>query len=385
MPVDLDLNGSRVLLDGVDTRTAGTVHALLAAGADVVIRADQLPTTLRDLVERRLLGWQPASYDAAAAGADTSFDVIIRNRPDPGSAVANGSAIANASAVANGSAMTSDTAAPGPDLTVPAADAATRPGATPGPGAVVLVGGGPGDPGLLTLAGLQALRSADVVVYDRLAPLSCLDQVPSQALLIDVGKIPRGPFTPQERINAVLVDHASQGRTVVRFKGGDNFVFGRGGEEVLACQAAGIPVTVIPGVSASIAAPALAGIPVTHRSLTQGFTVVSGHLAPDSPDSTVDWTALARSGTTLVVLMGVAQLPAICAALLAAGMDPDTPAAAIADAGLPSMSVVRGQVHNLPRRVDDAAVTAPAVTVIGPVAGLDLAVTTDRRGCSVRP
>ncbi len=148
---------------------------------------------------------------------------------------------------------------------------------------MVLVGGGPGDPGLLTVAGLEAVRTADVLVVDRLAPLSVLQQARSGAEIIDVAKIPRGSFTPQERINELLVEHGRAGRRVVRLKGGDNFVFGRGGEEWQACAAAGIPVRVVPGVSSAIAGPALAGIPLTHRQLTQGFTVVSGHLPAGRP------------------------------------------------------------------------------------------------------
>ncbi|MFL6065713.1 MAG: uroporphyrinogen-III C-methyltransferase [Friedmanniella sp.] len=237
-----------------------------------------------------------------------------------------------------------------------------------GRGEVVLVGGGPGDPGLLTVAGLEAVRTADVLVVDRLAPLSVLQQVRPGAEIIDVAKIPRGSFTPQERINELLVEHGLAGRRVVRLKGGDNFVFGRGGEEWQACAAAGIPVRVIPGVSSAIAAPALAGIPLTHRQLTQGFTVVSGHLAPGDPGSTLDWAALARAGTTLVVLMGVATLPAITAELMAQGMSGDTPAATVADAGLPSQRAVRGRVDDIAARTAAADLRPPAITVIGAVA-----------------
>ncbi|WP_375424864.1 uroporphyrinogen-III C-methyltransferase [uncultured Friedmanniella sp.] len=236
-------------------------------------------------------------------------------------------------------------------------------------GEVVLVGGGPGDPGLLTVAGLEAVRTADVVVCDRLAPLAVLQQVRPGAEVIDVAKIPRGAFTSQERINELLVEHGRTGRRVVRLKGGDSFVFGRGGEEWQACAAAGLPVRVIPGVSSALAAPALAGVPLTHRQLTQGFTVVSGHLPPGDPGSTLDWAALARTNTTLVVLMGVATLPAITAALTAAGLDPATPAMTVADGGLPSQRDVRGAVADIAARTSEAGLRPPAVTVIGAVAG----------------
>src|SRR5674476_882200 len=164
-----------------------------------------------------------------------------------------------------------------------------------GPGSgydmVTLVGGGPGGPGLLTLKGSEALADADVVVVDRLAPLAALDGLREGVEIIDVSKIPRGRFTPQEEINDVLVRRAREGRVVIRLKGGDPFVFGRGQEEVIACQEAGVPVEVIPGVSSAIAAPELAGIPLTHRGVSQGFTVVSGHASPGDLRSTLDWVA----------------------------------------------------------------------------------------------
>ncbi|WP_245703025.1 uroporphyrinogen-III C-methyltransferase [Raineyella antarctica] len=255
--------------------------------------------------------------------------------------------------------------------------AATEPEQAGGSGRVTLVGGGPGDPGLITVAGLAALREADVVVTDRLAPLELLAGLPASVEVIDVAKIPRGEQTSQERINQVLVEQAGLGKHVVRFKGGDPYVFGRGGEEVLALSAAGIPVRVVPGVTSSIAAPELAGIPVTHRGLTQGFTVVSGHVPPGDPRSTVDWSALAHSGTTLVVLMGVHTLHRICTGLVEHGMDPATPAATIADAGLASQQVVRATLADLPRIVKEAGIGSPAVTVIGAVAGEHLPGTGD--------
>ncbi|MGI8456812.1 MAG: uroporphyrinogen-III C-methyltransferase [Propionibacteriaceae bacterium] len=235
----------------------------------------------------------------------------------------------------------------------------------------MLVGGGPGDVGLLTVAGRAAVQTADVIVHDRLAPVAVLHEAPAHAEIIDVGKIPRGRFTPQESINALLVEHAQRGRTVVRLKGGDSFVFGRGGEELQAFAQAGVPVQVLPGVSSALAAPALAGIPLTHRALTQGFTVVSGHLAPGEPGGTVNWAALARTNTTIVILMGVATLAAITAELISQELAPDTPAATIADAGLPSQRVVRGTVADIAEVTAAAGLRAPAVSVIGAVAGFD--------------
>ena len=234
-------------------------------------------------------------------------------------------------------------------------------------GRVLLVGGGPGDPGLLTVAGRDALAAADVVVTDRLAPIAAIAEHAPQAEVVHVGKIPRGEFTPQERINELLVEHALAGRTVVRLKGGDGYLFGRGGEEWLECTAAGIPVDVVPGVSSAFAVPALAGIPVTHRGLSQGVAVVSGHVAPDDPRSEVEWPALATSGLTIVVLMGVATLDPIARALVDAGLDPATPAASIADGAGPDQRVVHAPLSGIAAAADAASIAPPAITVIGDV------------------
>jgi uroporphyrin-III C-methyltransferase len=238
-----------------------------------------------------------------------------------------------------------------------------------GVGSVILVGGGPGDPGLLTVAGLEAIKEADVIVCDRLAPLAALQHARPEALIIEVAKIPRGAFTPQERINQILIEHAAAGKTVVRLKGGDPFVFGRGGEEWQACAAADIPVTVIPGVSSATAGPALAGVPLTHRELTQGFTVISGHAPPGDPGSTLNWQALATANTTLLIMMGVATLPAITAELIKHGLDPSTPAMTVADAAMPSQRSVRGTLANIAALTKEADIKPPAITVIGAVAG----------------
>lgn len=240
------------------------------------------------------------------------------------------------------------------------------------PGRVTLVGGGPGDPDLITVAGMKALQRADAIVYDRLVPLALLEEAKPGAELIEVGKVPRGPFTPQERINEILIEKASAGLDVVRFKGGDSFVFGRGGEEWLACQAAGIPVTVIPGITSSVAAAELAGIPVTHRGLATGFTVVSGHVAPDDERNDVDWANVATAGNTVVILMGVKFLPQITGAMIEAGLPPETPAAVIADAGLPSMRTIRGTATGIAAAALAAAIRPPAVCIVGAVAGLEL-------------
>jgi len=232
---------------------------------------------------------------------------------------------------------------------------------------VVLVGGGPGDPELVTVAGRKALMEADVVVADRLAPRELLGELPSTTELVDVAKIPRGRFTAQEAINDLVVARALEGKRVVRFKGGDSYVFGRGFEEVLACREAGVPVTVVPGLSTPVAVPGLAGIPVTHRGIAHDFTVVSGHLPPGHPESLVDWDAVARLTGTLVLMMAVENAPAISAALLAAGRDPGTPVAVICDGSMPTERTVLSTLGDLAGHLDAHAVRPPAIIVVGEV------------------
>ena len=236
-------------------------------------------------------------------------------------------------------------------------------------GRVVIVGGGPGDPGLLTVAGHAALCAADVIVTDRLAPVAILDEIAPHARIIDVAKVPGGRRTEQCVINAMLIEHARAGRNVVRLKGGDGFVFGRGGEELDECVRAGVEVTVIPGVSSSVAAPAAALIPVTHRGLTQGFTVVSGHVPPDHPECTVNYPALAAANTTIVLMMAVANLEAITSVLIDSGLPGHTPAAVITDGTLRAQQVVRADLGTVAAAARAAGVRPPATTVIGAVAG----------------
>jgi uroporphyrin-III C-methyltransferase/precorrin-2 dehydrogenase/sirohydrochlorin ferrochelatase len=216
------------------------------------------------------------------------------------------------------------------------------------------------------VAGLAALRSADVVVTDRLAPLASLAEAP-QAEIVDVSKVPGGRSTPQHEINRLLVEHARAGRTVVRFKGGDNFVFGRGGEEVEACLAAGVRVRVIPGVTSAVAGPALAGIPVTHRGVAHEFTVISGHLPPGHPDSLVEWSALARLRGTLVLLMAVQNAGAIASALVAGGRDASTPVAVVVDGTMPEERTVLSTLGTIAVDIEAQAVVPPAIIVIGAV------------------
>lgn len=327
MSFQLDVEGRSVLLTTPGPRAAETVHALLDAGAGVQVLTEYPDARLVDLASRGLI---QLVHPGAAAGNLQDYDLVIRD-PRAGE------------------------------------QSPEHPGQGTARGRVILVGGGPGSADLLTLGGLAALRVADVVVTDRLAPLGVLDDLPVSTLVLHVGKIPRGEFTPQETINRLLVEHARAGRTVVRLKGGDNFVFGRGGEEWNACVEAGIDVHVVPGVSSAIAVPALAGIPLTHRTLAQGVVVVSAHVPPDDPRSMVDWAAVARTGFTIVVLMGVGTTAAVADALIDAGLAADTPAAMIADGATPRQRTVRAPLARLADTAHAAGMTPPAVTVIGPV------------------
>jgi uroporphyrinogen III methyltransferase/synthase len=213
---------------------------------------------------------------------------------------------------------------------------------------VFLVGAGPGDPGLLTVRAAEVLAGADVVVYDRLSVASLLDLAPPSAERINVGKAPGHVTLPQDDINQLLVERGRGGATVVRLKGGDPFVFARGGEEAAALLEAGVPFEVVPGITSALAVPAYAGIPVTMRHSSTSFTVVTGHEDPAAPEAhAVDWDAVARVGGTIVILMGVARWPAIAERLLAGGLGPDTPAVAVQWGTRPEQRSVRATLATL--------------------------------------
>jgi uroporphyrinogen III methyltransferase/synthase len=233
---------------------------------------------------------------------------------------------------------------------------------------VYLVGAGPGDPGLITVRGAEVLAHAEVVVYDRLASPALLDRVPEGAELVSAAKAPGHAELTQDEINALLVEQGRSGRTVVRLKGGDPFVFGRGGEEAEALAAAGVPFEVVPGITSAIGAPAYAGIPVTHRGVSTHFTVVTGHEDPAKGPGTVDWHALARAGGTLVILMGAGAIGSIARALLDGGLAPATPVAAVRNGTRADQRTVRGTLAT----IADADVRAPSAIVVGDVAALDL-------------
>ena len=328
--MELNVRGRHVVVTHGDARAAVRIAALLAEGARVTVLAPEVVATIDDLAARGLI-----TVERREPGVEDLTAAHLVIGPEPA-------------------------AAPAP----------REPGERTG--IVTLVGGGPGDPRLVTVAGRDAIAAADVIVTDRLAPQSALTWVRPDAEIIDVAKVPGGRSTEQVEINRLLVEHAKAGRDVVRLKGGDPFVLGRGAEELLACLDAGIEARAVPGISSALAVPAVAGIPVTHRGLTQSVTVVSGHVPPGHPESAVDWAALAMSGSTLVVLMGVRTLAAIADALVDGGLDPATPAAVVADGTLPSQRVVRADVATIASAAHEAGIGAPAVTVVGDVAGLDL-------------
>lgn len=397
LPLGLQVAGRRVLVVGGGPVALRRVGMLLEHDADVLVVAPEVVPSLADLAERGRLRWATRRFtrtdldDAWLAFACTNVPEVNAEVVDTATAQriwcsrADDATTATAWTPAIGrsgpatvavhsqrdprrAAALRDIATAAVEAELHAGRAAT--GRPRGTGRVVLVGGGPGDPELLTRRGFARLAEADVVLVDRLAPLAVLEGLGHHVEVIDVAKLPRGRFTPQEAINELLVTHALAGRTVVRLKGGDSFVFGRGMEEMHACVAAGIEVEVVPGVTSAVSVPALAGIPVTHRGVSQGFSVVSGHLPPGHADSTVDWPALARTGLTLVCLMAVHTLPEIAAALLNHGVDPATPVVAVQDGGSPSQRVTRAALADAADTMRQAGVTAPAVIVIGAVAGI---------------
>ncbi|GAA4816140.1 uroporphyrinogen-III C-methyltransferase [Tomitella cavernea] len=232
---------------------------------------------------------------------------------------------------------------------------------------VALIGGGPGDPELITVRGRRLLARADVVIADHLAPAELLAELAPGTEVVDASKLPYGRSMQQEHINTLLIEHARAGRFVARLKGGDPYLFGRGFEELLACADAGVPVTVVPGITSAFSVPSAADVPVTHRGVAHEVVVVSGHLAPGHADSLVDWDALGRLSGTVVILMGVRRLAAFAEALIAAGRPADTPAAIIQEGTTAHQRVVRAPLAEIAQRAEEAGVRPPAVTVIGPV------------------
>jgi uroporphyrin-III C-methyltransferase/precorrin-2 dehydrogenase/sirohydrochlorin ferrochelatase len=377
-PLHLDLSGRRVLVVGAGTVAARRVRGLLEAGADVHVVAPSVADGFPDVpLQRREFrdddvhgAWLvlacTGGVDDAVADACEQRGVWCVRADDGAQSPAWVPAVARADDV-----VVSVTAGRDPRRAVGIRDAIALSldvgdlplrRSRPGTGCVALVGGGPGDPELMTVRARRLLAAADVVVHDRLAPAVALGD---DVEIVDVGKTPGGASWDQRDIEALLVERARAGQRVVRLKGGDVHVFARGIEEVGACVDAGVPVEVVPGVTSALAVPACVGIPVTARGVAQSFAVVSAHLPPGDPGSTVDWDALARLGGTLVLLMAVGRLREVCEALVRGGRDPETPVAVVQDGTLPGQSTV---VSTLAWAGQDAAhVRAPAVVVVGEV------------------
>ncbi|MEU7318810.1 uroporphyrinogen-III C-methyltransferase [Streptomyces sp. NPDC007083] len=397
-PVGLRLDGRRVVLVGGGTVAQRRLPALLAAGARVTLVAPEATPSVEAMAtageiawERR--GWRDgdladawyalAATDDAAVNAAIVAEAEARRvwcvRADdadrgtawtPATGRSDGITIAVLTSGEHGAAGRDPRRAAAirdavvarlGDGTLGAEQRGPR---TPG---VALVGGGPGDPDLITVRGRRLLAQADVVVADRLGPRDLLDELPPHVEVIDAAKIPYGRAMAQEAINTVLVEHAKAGRSVVRLKGGDPFVFGRGMEEAEQLAAEGVQVTVVPGISSAISVPGAAGIPVTHRGVAHEFTVVSGHVAPEDPRSLVDWTALARLRGTLVLLMAVENLGAIAAALRAHGRPDDTPVAIVQEGTMATERRVDATLATAADRAAAQGIRPPAVIVIGDV------------------
>ncbi|RSN70479.1 uroporphyrinogen-III C-methyltransferase [Actinomadura sp. WAC 06369] len=387
----LRLAGRRVVVVGGGRVAQRRVPALLAAGAEVVLVSPEVAASLEALIDDGRVVWHRRRY----APGDCADAWLVQAVTDD--AEVNGAVVAEAEAARIWSVRADDaesspawTPASGRagDATVgvllggdPRRAAGIRDAVVDGlrdgalearesrtkPAGVALVGGGPGDPGLITVRGRRLLAMADVVVTDRLAPAELLDELPDDVEVIDAAKIPYGRTVTQERINDHLVEQAKRGKFVVRLKGGDPFVFGRGGEEALHCARHGVPVTVVPGITSAVAVPSAAGIPVTHRGVAQEFHVVSAHVPPDHPDSTVDWAALGRAHGTLVLLMAVERMPLIAETLVRYGRASDTPVAVIQDGTRPAQRTVTATLATVADAMAAAGVRPPAIVVVGDV------------------
>lgn len=394
----LDLAGRRVVVVGGGTVAARRLPRLVGSGAAVEVISAHVTPAVQAMADAGELTWHPRRYadgdlaDAwyvlsctsdpeinAAVSAEAERTRVFCVRADAGHA---GSAVTPATGehdgmligvLAGGRYRRSAAVRDGlvdalregrvPDREPDAGEVPDLPG-------VALVGGGPGDPELITVRGRRLLARADVVVADRLAPRELLDELPATVTVVDAAKIPYGRAASQDAINATIIEHAKAGKFVVRLKGGDPYVFGRGFEELLACARAGIPVTVVPGITSAFAVPAIAGVPVTHRGVAHEVVVVSGHVDPADETSLTDWSALARLRGTIVLMMAVERIAAIAEALLAGGRAPDTPVAVVQEGSTRNQRVLTSTLDRVADDVAAQGIRPPAVIVIGPVVGL---------------
>ncbi|WP_338678161.1 uroporphyrinogen-III C-methyltransferase [Streptomyces sp. SCSIO 30461] len=393
-PVGLRLSGRRVVVIGGGQVAQRRLPALVAAGADITLISPSATPSVEAMADAGEISWTKRRYEAGDL-ADAWYALVATS-----DAVANEAVSAEAERTRtwcvrsdDAEAATAWTPATGRSegVTVavltgtdPRRSAAVRDAIVEGlrDGSLVapqhrsrapfvaLVGGGPGDPDLITVRGRRLLAEADVVIADRLGPRDLLDELPPHVQVIDAAKIPYGRFMAQEAINNALIEHAKAGKSVVRLKGGDPFVFGRGMEEAQALAEAGVPCTVVPGISSSISVPGAAGIPVTHRGVAHEFTVVSGHVAPDDERSLVDWESLAKLRGTLVILMGVDKIGAIAEALISHGKAPGTPLALIQEGTTAAQRRVDATLATVAEAVRTHDVRPPAVIVVGDVVGV---------------
>jgi uroporphyrin-III C-methyltransferase / precorrin-2 dehydrogenase / sirohydrochlorin ferrochelatase len=386
----LRLRGRRVAVVGGGAVAARRVPRLLAVGADVMLISPTATPALEELAVQRRIGWRPREYRAGDC-ASAWLIIACTDQPQVNAAVADEAEENRTWCVRadDAAASTAWTPAGGQvgDTSVavltgdPRRSAAIRDAITTGlqdgtisarhhrrrAAGVALVGGGPGDPGLITVRGRRLLAEADVVIADRLGPRELLAELSPDVTVIDAGKVPYRRQMSQDEINEALIRHAQDGKFVVRLKGGDPFVFGRGGEEMLACLRAGVPVTVVPGVSSAIGVPTAAGLPVTHRGAAQSFHVISVHVPPGDERSTVDWPALARADGTLVLLMALDRIGAVAGALIEHGRPGNCPVSVIADGTMPTQRTIYSTLGAVERRLADEGVRPPAVVVIGGV------------------
>jgi uroporphyrin-III C-methyltransferase / precorrin-2 dehydrogenase / sirohydrochlorin ferrochelatase len=389
----LRLHGRRVLVVGGGAVAARRVPRLLAVGADVVLVSPAVTASLEDLAATERITWRRREYQAgdcagawlvcacagpshvnASVAEEAERQRIWCVRADDAAASTAWTPAAGESADISVGVLSGDPrhSAAIRDAIVGGLQAGTiaaRHYRTRRRG-VALVGGGPGDPGLITVTGRQLLAEADVVITDRLAPRELLSELPPDVLVIDAGKVPYGRAMSQDKINETMIAHAASGRFVVRLKGGDPFVFGRGGEEMLACLRAGVPVTVVPGVSSAVGVPTAAGLPVTHRGAAQDFHVISVHVPPGDERSTVNWEELARTDGTLVLLMALERIGAVARALMRYGRPGSSPVSVIANGTMPTQRTIYSTLDGVERQVADAGIRPPAVVVIGGVVSI---------------
>ena len=386
----LRLGGRRVVVVGGGGVASRRVPALLDTGAEILLVSPKVTASLEDLAAAGRIRWEARGYQPGdCAGAW----LVCACTDDPGVNAAIAAAAESqrtwcvrADDAAVSAAWTPASGRVG-DVRVgvvsgdPRHSAAIRDAVVAGlrsgelsarhgrghRGGVAIIGGGPGDPGLITVRGRQLLAEADVVLTDRLAPRSLLDELRDDVEIIDAGKIPYGRAMAQEHINAALISHAQAGRFVARLKGGDPFVFGRGAEEVLACLRAGVPVTVVPGVTSAVGVPASAWIPVTHRGVAQEFHVVSVHVPPGDERSRVNWELLGGSSGTLVLLMAVERIGAVVHELMRYGRSPGTPVSVIADGTLPTQRTINSTLEQVESSVAKEGIRPPAIVVVGDV------------------